>query len=132
MSVFVDTTALYAVLDRGDEYHAAAAEIWRRLIDGADRLVSSNYVVVESCALVQNRLGMRAARALHDGVLPWLETYWITVEDHNGAMDALLVADRRNLSLVDCTSFVAMRRLGLRRAFAFDEDFAEQGFEVLA
>jgi len=131
VSVFVDTSALYAVLDRDDAQHAAAAEVWRRLVDGEDRLVCSNYVLIEACALVQNRLGMKALRALQDGILPWLETYWITTDDHERAMEAVLVADRRALSLVDCTSFIAMRRLGLRRVFAFDDDFTQQGFETL-
>lgn len=39
MTVFVDTSALYAVLDRDDSNHAAAAAVWRRLVtDGADLL----------------------------------------------------------------------------------------------
>ena len=52
-------------------------------------------------------------------------------EDHRGAVQALLAADRRGLSLVDCSSFLVMRRLGLKVAFAFDEDFGHQGFETV-
>jgi predicted nucleic acid-binding protein len=37
---------------------------------------------------------------------------------------------RRGLSLVDCASFVIMRRYGITRAMAFDEDFAREGFEI--
>jgi predicted nucleic acid-binding protein len=36
---------------------------------------------------------------------------------------------RRHLTLVDCASFESMRRLTVRRAFAFDRHFEEQGFE---
>lgn len=43
----------------------------------------------------------------------------------------MLVAGRRDLSLVDCSSFVTMRRLGIKKAFALDEHFREQGFELL-
>jgi uncharacterized protein len=131
VSVFVDTSALYAVLDRDDSYHEPAAAIWKRLLTEEERLVTSSYVVVESCALIQSRLGMKALRTFHDDVLPVIETYWIAEDEHRGAMDAVIVANRRNLSLVDCSSFIVMRRLTLRAVFAFDPDFEQQGFEPL-
>ena len=130
--VFIDTSALYAVLDRDDEHHPAASTIWRRLLEGSESLVTTNYVLVESYALVQSRLGMPALRTLRNDVLPVVDIHWITADDHHRAVDALIVADRRGLSLVDCSSFVAMRGLAVRRAFAFDDDFLQQGFEVLA
>ena len=46
-------------------------------------------------------------------------------------MTALLTANRRQLRLVDCVSFLGMRQLNLKTAFAFDRDFNEQGFETL-
>jgi predicted nucleic acid-binding protein len=51
---------------------------------------------------------------------------------HQRAINALLAAGQRRLSLVDCTSFESMRQFGLRQAFAFDAHFAEQGFELLS
>lgn len=42
---------------------------------------------------------------------------------------ALLAAGRLRLSLIDCASFVLMRRHGIQRAFTFDRHFTEQGFE---
>jgi predicted nucleic acid-binding protein len=50
---------------------------------------------------------------------------------HRSAMHALLVALQPDLSLVDCVSFEAMRRLGLFTAFSFDQRFSDQGFQVL-
>lgn len=77
------------------------------------------------------RLGLDAVRGLSDDLLPAVRTVWTTEEDHRGAVQALLAAGRRELSLVDCTSFLVMRRLGLKSAFTFDDDFVDQGFEVL-
>ena len=37
---------------------------------------------------------------------------------------------RRGLSLVDCMSFIVMRKLEVRQAFAFDADFEREGFEM--
>ncbi|UCC72895.1 MAG: PIN domain-containing protein [Gemmatimonadota bacterium] len=131
MTIFVDTSALNAVLDRDDDLHSAARETWVRILSGDDQLLTSNYVILESWALVRNRLGMDAVRALIDEVLPVIRVHWITGEDHVGAVQAVLAGDRRDLSLVDCSSCVVMRRLGLRDAFTFDEDFGEQGFGTL-
>ena len=129
---FVDTSALYAILDRTDPSHAAARQIWTRIANDQATLLTTNYIVVETMALTQRRLGLDAVRRLHDDVLPVIELMWIDRNDHGAAIDALLTANRRDLSLVDCTSFHAMRKLGIREAFAFDDDFARQGFVVLS
>lgn len=131
MTAFADTSALYAVLDADDDFHARAADTLDALLTEDEAIVTTNYVLVETFALVQARLGMDAVRALADRLLPAVRTIWVTEEDHRGAVQGLLSADRRDLSLVDCTSFLVMRRLGLRSAFAFDDDFRAQGFEQL-
>ena len=50
---------------------------------------------------------------------------------HGAALAALLTANRRDLSLVDCVSFEIMRRRDVARAFALDSDFSKQGFAVV-
>ncbi len=131
MTVFVDTSAIYAVLDRDDEFHGAAHEMWTSILSGDDELVTSNYVVLECFALIQNRLGMDALRTFNDEILPVFRVEWLLPEDHISGAQAVLAANKRRLSLVDCTSFSLMRRLRLRSAFAFDAHFAEQGFQVV-
>jgi predicted nucleic acid-binding protein len=96
-----------------------------------EELLCNNYVVIETYALVQARLGMDAVRALTTELMPALRILWVDAELHSAALTALITAVRRQLSLVDCTSFETMRRLNVRRAFTFDDHFAEQGFEVV-
>jgi predicted nucleic acid-binding protein len=67
-------------------------------------------------------------RKLVRDILEPVALEWVTREDHERAVEALLVADRRQLSIVDCTSFEVMRRLEVRGCLAFDAQFAEQGF----
>jgi predicted nucleic acid-binding protein len=128
--IFVDTSALLALLDRDDRFHATAVATLRGLATD-DGLMSHEYVLVETTSLVQRRLGIAAVRRFVDEFLPLVEVAWIDVALHAEAREALLAADRRTVSLVDWTSFLVMRRNGVRRAFTFDADFAAQGFEVL-
>lgn len=128
--VLVDTSAINAALDAHDAHHGEAAAIWARVLDGVAEgnlsAVTHGGVAIESCALVQRRLGMAALRALHSNLLPVLEIVWIGEVPR--ATAALLAAGRRDVSPVDWTSFELMRERGLDRALAFDEDVADQGF----
>ncbi len=132
MTAFVDTSAWLAVLDADDEHHEEARGAWLGALSRGEQLVTSSYVVVETTAIVQRRLGMEAVRVLTLDLLGVASVEWVTPEDHEAATAALLTAGRRALSLVDCTSFELMRRLGVTSAFAFDRHFAEQGFTGLA
>jgi predicted nucleic acid-binding protein len=131
MTVFVDTSAFYALLDASDRHHQAAKQAWITLVREAADLACSNYVIAETTALLQNRLGMEAVRAFQEGILPVVRVEWVDDITHRTGVTALLTAGRRQLSLVDCVSFDLMRRLGIHRALAFDEHFAEQGFEAI-
>jgi predicted nucleic acid-binding protein len=128
MSVFVDTSAFYAVLDRDDANHSAAKRVWAALLHEKAALFTTNYVLVETAALLQHRIGLAAVRAFHEDVVPVLRVDWIAAEGHRAGMEAVLAAGRKMLSLVDCVSFQSMRQMGLRQAFCFDKHFKEQGF----
>ncbi len=131
MTAFVDTSAIHAVFDRDDTNHARAAETWHRLVGDGASLLTTNYVLLETSALMQRRLGLADLRAFHEKVAPLLETHWMGEAQHEAGVEAVLAAGKRKLSLVDCVSFQVMRQLGVQAVFCFDEHFVEQGFEVI-
>jgi predicted nucleic acid-binding protein len=131
VSLFVDTSALYALFDRDDSGHGAAAATWTDLLSGTRPLVTSNYVLVETAALLQRRLGLAAVHDLDDRILPLLVVRWITEDLHRRAMARLRRTDRRELSLVDCSSFLLMEAEAIRDAFALDLDFSAAGFRLV-
>jgi len=128
--IFVDTSGLYAVLDRGDRHHVRAAEVWELVVGGTEPLVTSSYVRLELHALVQARLGLDAVRVLVSDCLTAIQVLAVSDAIHGRAFGALLAAGRRQLSLVDCVSFEVMREHSIRSVFAFDPHFEEQGFEL--
>ena len=131
MRIFVDTSGFFALLDRDDADHKKARKIWSDVLNPENTLITSNYVIVESCALIQHRLGLEAVRGFHEDILPLINIEWIDAEIHKSGVSALLAASRRRLSLVDCVSFETMRTLGIKTVFAFDLHFAEQGFKCI-
>ena len=128
--VYADTSGLYAMLDAGDGRHNEASTTVRTLLSEGALLVTTNYVVTELTALVQNRLGLDVAVEVHRGLLPALEVVFVDRELHERAVAAWTVARRRGLSLVDCAGFELMRDLGVGTALAFDRHFEEQGFAL--
>src|SRR4051794_27950218 len=128
--VFVDTSAIYALLDGSDSNHDAVMDAWPTLVGRRVRLVTTNYVLVESYALLQRRLGMSVVRD-HYELAQTLNTEWISPSQHLEAVHLLLASNRRSLSLVDCSSFVWMRNAGVSSALCLDKHFAEQGFDLI-
>jgi len=129
--VFMDTSAFYALMDRSDKHHAKAAGLWASLLEKDLYLCTNNYVVVETIALFQSRLGFEAGTIWYRDVLSLAEILWIDVAIHNLAYELWLSLGRRRLSFVDCLSFAVMRHYKIEKAFGFDKHFAEQGFEGL-
>jgi predicted nucleic acid-binding protein len=131
MRVFVDTSAIMAILHHDDKNHNPAKQVWERLINQNAILICTNYILLETCSLLQNRVGLVAVKAFEDSIVPSLNVEWVDETLHQTGIAALLMANRRQLSLVDCISFETARRLGLNTVFAFDQHFVEQGFTCL-
>jgi uncharacterized protein len=129
-SVFVDTSGFYAELDGTDPCHAEASEAFARVLAGAWKLVTTNYVMHESWAVIQARLGWDAVDAWRDRLVTRCEVAWITPELHDLGEARCRQARHRNLSLTDCTSIEVMRKRGIRDVIAFDEHFRREGFAL--
>jgi predicted nucleic acid-binding protein len=129
--IYIDTSAFLAMINSEDPNHDLAMKTWRQLIEEEQTLVCNNYVIVESIALIQRRVNLRAVSILHNDILPFVEIDWLEEELHNAIVKTLLKNDRRQISLVDHSSFDTMRRRGIQTAFGFDSHFSEQGFDII-
>jgi predicted nucleic acid-binding protein len=129
--IFVDTSALYALLSVADINYRKALSTWEHMIEEQTLMITNNYVLVECFSLLQRRLGTDAARDLDTKIEPLLQIDWIGVEEHTAIVNYVLAANQRQLSLVDCSCFESMRRLGVERVFSFDKHFREQGFDII-
>jgi len=111
--------------------HDATVAAFERLLRGHRPLLTTNYVLLETAALLQRRFGLPAVRDLESRVVPLLTVRWVDETIHRRGMERLLRSDRRQLSLVDCASFVVMDTEGVEDALALDADFGTEGYRTL-
>jgi hypothetical protein len=130
--VFVDSSGFYAFLDSTDPFHAQARELFLAARDEKWQLFTSNYVVHESWALIQARLGWAAVEDWMDALLAMCEIVWVDEILHRLGMARARQARERRLSLTDCVSFEVMSARGCSDAIADDEHFRKLGYRCPA
>ncbi len=129
--VFVDTSAVMALLVSTEDNHIKAKSILERLAAQDTSLYTTSYVLVELYALIGRRFGPRAVETFRADMAPLFKVTWIDEELHEAGLDLLSRQKRRRLSLVDAVSFVFMNQKRITDAFAFDSHFRQGGFNVL-
>jgi uncharacterized protein len=131
VSLFVDTSGFYALLVRTERDHGAMLEAFRAAAERGRRMVTTNYVIVETSALLQHRIGLAPVRDLEERILPLVTVQWVSSELHRRAVERLFRTDKRKVSLVDVVSFVVMDAEGLTDVMGLDPDFTAEGFRLL-
>lgn len=125
--IFLDTSVIYALADKGDRNHDRARGLFQEVLESEELILTHNYVLVEAAALLQQRLGLASAlQFLREAEA--FDIHWVTANDHQAGSELLAQRGKRQLSLVDCVSFLVMRRHDVQRTLAFDEDFQKEGF----
>ncbi len=126
--IFVDTGAWFASAARNDPPHASAVRWMGRNVEA---LVTTDYVLAETATLLRmrdrtarrHRLAVRVATTILQSEAAVLEK--AIQADLVRGLEVLHVYRDHLFSLIDCTSFVVMERLGIENAFAFDRHFDE-------
>lgn len=131
--LFVDTAGWMACADAADRAHATACQARDEALERGSILVTTDYVIDETLALIRLRLGADAVRAWWDQVegsarVRW---EWIGVARADKARDVFFRYRDKAYSFTDCTSFVVMRELKLKQALTTDVHFSQMGFEAL-
>jgi predicted nucleic acid-binding protein len=126
-AIFCDTSALYAYINRKDPSHAA---VKKAVSICKGKLVITNYIFDEIITLISSRLGHAAAMHVGNVLMnsQQIDRAWITSTDELNAWTLFSERPDKQYSFTDCTSFVLMRRLGLKKYLALDEHFRQEGF----
>lgn len=130
-AVFLDTVGLLALWDVADQWHGPAEEAFADLVALKTPLITSTFILLE-CGnaaarkpyrddVVKLRSTLEARGELFAPTDDEMDTAWLAYENKE--------ADRAGI--IDQTSFIIMRRLGIRQAFTNDKHFEAAGFEIL-
>ncbi|HXR08549.1 MAG TPA: PIN domain-containing protein [Candidatus Acidoferrum sp.] len=128
--VFVDTSGFYALLDGTDLFHAQARDCFSKAKSEGWNLVTTNYVVHESWALIQRRLGWEALEAFLLDILPLCEIAWVDESLHAAGASSCRQSRQRRFSLTDAVSLQYMRQHGVTTAIVQDEHFSSSGISL--
>ena len=128
-TVFLDTSGVYAWINRNDPWHAAMCELPKK----KSRLVLTDYIVDEACSLFVARKILHQRQRLfhlveHSRIV---SLAWIGPELFVRARDWMVRYEDQPFSFTDCTSFACMKNLGITQAASTDRHFRTAGFEPL-
>lgn len=129
-TAFVDTSGFYALLDGTDPFHAVARQCFERIESGGGRLLTTNYVVHESWALIQRRLGWEALDVFLLDLVPRCEVVFVDAGLHALGVTRCQQVRERRFSLTDAVSLECMKLRGLTEAIVEDEHFRREGVRL--
>jgi predicted nucleic acid-binding protein len=133
MSLFIDTSFLYAMEDVSDMHHRESLVAWERTLNNPPRIVSTSFIFDETVTLLQAKLGHAKAadignRLLHSSIV---ELIHVTPEIFEESWAYFIKHKDKGYSFTDCVSFTVMEELNIKNALAFDRHFRQAGFKVL-
>ena len=131
MNVFIDSSGFIALITKDDKNHEAAKRVWHEMLRQNASLVTSDYVLVETLALIQRRLGMEVLKTFANSILLLVAVRRADKELLDTAIDRLLQSAKAEANIVDRISFEMMRQADISDVFGFDRHFERSGFLLL-
>jgi predicted nucleic acid-binding protein len=121
LSTFVDTSVWFAAINIRDAHNDEAKGVLSSIFDP----VLTDYVLLETWRLANSRINRQAAHGFWSGIRRGIATLEkVTPADLDAAWAIASTFPDQHFSIVDCTSFAVMERLGITQAASLDHHFA--------
>jgi hypothetical protein len=132
-TVFVDTDGWMACADRADPTHAPCRAARDGALEAGRTLITTDFVIDETLALIRFRLGLSAANAWWQQIDGSTRLRCERIDDDRfeRARQLFFRYRDKDLSLTDCTSIAVMRELKLTAVITTDRRVQQVGFDVL-
>lgn len=132
-AVFIDSQGLIALVNRSDDFHTAAKAVMAELARRRRPVFTTDWVLAETgngVARTPARAGfVEAVRRLQNSTHSTI----IKIDDEcfEQSLEMFHRAQDKDWGLVDCASFVVMRRQRITDALTNDRHFLQAGFRPL-
>ena len=130
--IFVDTSGWANLFLKSEPFYRLAVALTLACQQRRGHIVTSNYVLAELSALLMSPLRVDRENRLNllhrIRTTDWLEVVHVDPSRETESWEYLLSRRDKDFSLVDCSSFVIMQRLGLRESLTTDGHFEQAGF----
>jgi predicted nucleic acid-binding protein len=131
--VWIDTSFLYALFVRSDQYHEKANLIWKTFLQKRITGVTSNLVVSELGTLLvytfDHAIALRMVGLVLDSAI--IKRIYVDSTVESAALAWWKKYADQSFSFPDCVSFELMKRTGIEQALSFDRDFEIAGFQLV-
>ena len=137
MNVYVDTGGWVAYFDQSDRFHSLVTSyIQAALLQAADRLVTSDYVLDETVSYLRYHVSHATAFTALRTLSALAQTRRITMYEVNRETRTRaghIFAQLRDhmFSFTDCTSFALCEAHSIQHAVTVDKDFVIFGLVIL-
>jgi len=129
--VFIDTNVFVALRDETDSTHIKAIHLYEALKSDNTKFMTSSDVIAESLTVISKKLGKKSAIDFLDGIEVFAKEIFIDENLHRETRKFFRRIKSKNISFVDCSSVIAMKRNNIKYIFSFDEDFKKLGVKLL-
>ena len=128
--IFVDTSAFIALIDLQNRFSKPARYWWQK--NKSVELITTNLIIIETLGWIRYKCGKKIAVEAGNSLLfsHDIQIERVTLTNEQKAWALFQELQGRGISMIDCTSFILMKRLKIKDAFTFDSDFKKQGFTV--
>lgn len=131
-NLFVDTSGWASLFVNTQPYYPQAEQYFRLAVQQQKIIYTTNYIITELVALLNSPLRVSRSRIFEivDAIKTVAYVEVIHIDDVTDAIAWKLCKSRvdKAWSLVDCTSFVVMERIGSQEALTTDRHFEQAGF----
>lgn len=129
---FVDTNVFVATRNENDPTHKKAIRLFDYLKKNSIQLYTSSDVIGETLTVMSKKLGKAiAADWFNDYKKSEVKEIFVDEDIHEEARNLFFQVRSKNISFIDCSSAVAMKKNKINVIFTFDEHFKKLGVRLL-